>query len=157
MMTEPATNPETKQPGEESTQSVVPCQFCGTANRVDLSRADHGPTCGACSKPILLDRPIKVSTEQFQATVLESPVPVLVDFYADWCGPCRTMAPILDDIARERRGELLVVKVDIDSSSDVAVRYKVRGIPYFGRFDHGELTKTAVGAVGREGLDELIT
>lgn len=134
---------------------MLPCQFCGALNRVETNKFDQGPKCGECSKPFLLDRPIKVTEEQFDATVLRAGIPVLVDFYADWCGPCRMMAPALDEIAREQRGQLLVVKVDTDRSPGISARYNIRSIPFFGRFENGELVKTAVGAVGKAGLRDL--
>lgn len=137
------------------TPVTVPCQFCGTLNRVDLSRLERRPVCGECAKPILLDRPLKVQEDQFDATVLRSPVPVLVDFYADWCGPCRMMAPAVDEIAAEAKGRMLVVKVDTDRAPTLAERYDVRGIPFFARFERGALAETAVGAVGRDGLRAL--
>lgn len=137
------------------TRVTVPCQFCGTLNRVDLGRLDRRPVCGDCAKPILLDRPLRVEEDQFEATVLRSPVPVVVDFYADWCAPCRLMAPVVDEIAGDARGRLLVVKVDTDRAPALTRRYGIRGIPFFGRFEGGELAQTAVGAVGRGELREL--
>ena len=136
-------------------KATVPCQFCGTLNRVDLGRLADRPVCGDCQKPILLDRPVKVEESQFDATVLAAPVPVLVDFYADWCAPCRMMAPVLDDIAQQARGRLLVVKVDTDRSPLVAQRYGVRSIPFFARFERGALAETAVGAIGAGALRQL--
>jgi thioredoxin 1 len=102
-----------------------------------------------------LDRPIKVLEEHFDKTVLESEVPVLVDFYADWCGPCKMMAPFLDEIAADKAGEILVVKVDTDRSPSVSQRYDIKGIPFFGRFENGEMVRNVVGAVGLEGLKKL--
>lgn len=134
---------------------TVPCQFCGKLNRVDKGRLGERPTCGECGKPILLDRPVKVDEAQFDATVLKAPMPVLVDFYADWCGPCRMMAPVLDEIAREAQGRLLVVKVDTDRSPQLAQSYGVRSIPFFARFEGGALAETAVGAVGADALRRL--
>lgn len=134
---------------------TIPCQFCDTLNKIDPDRKDQGPKCAKCSKPFLLDRPIKVSEEHFDKTVLESEIPVLVDFYADWCGPCRMMAPILDEIAHDAAGRLLVVKIDTDSAPGISERYNIRGIPFFGRFENGEMVKTAVGAVGRAELADL--
>ncbi len=136
---------------------TLACQFCGQLNRVDMSRAGQRPKCAECGKPFLLDRPVKVHEEHFEATVLKAEVPVLVDFYADWCGPCRMMAPMLDEIAQERVGKLLVAKVDTDRSPGVSQRYGIRSIPFFGRFERGELVQTAVGAVERETLAKLAT
>jgi thioredoxin 2 len=134
---------------------TLPCQFCTTLNRIDTTKITQGPKCAECGRPFLLDRPIKVEEAAFDAAVLKSDLPVLVDFYADWCGPCRMMAPYLDEIAREQQGRLLVVKVDTDRSPDISARYDIRSIPFFGRFEHGELVKTVVGAVGKAGLKDL--
>ena len=136
---------------------TLPCQFCGKLNRVDAARFAKGPKCAECQRPFLLDRPVKVSEEHFDATVLKSEIPVLVDFYADWCAPCRMMAPHLDEIAHRLRGKLLVAKVDTDRSPSVSAHYNIRSIPFFGRFEHGQLVKTAVGAVGKAGLEDLLS
>jgi thioredoxin 2 len=133
---------------------TLACQFCGKLNTIDMARHDQGPKCADCEKPFLLDRPVKVADENFEATVLKSEVPVIVDFYADWCGPCRMMAPVLDEIAREKAGKILVAKVDTDRFPGVSQRYGVRSIPYFARFENGQVVKSVVGAV-REGLAGL--
>jgi thioredoxin len=125
-------------------------------NKVDLSRHAQGPKCAQCGKPFLLDRPVKVTEEHFDATVLQSEVPVLVDFYADWCGPCKMMAPALDEIAREHAGTVLVAKVDTDAAPGISRRYNIRGIPFFGLFDKGQMVKNAVGAVGKSGLTAML-
>lgn len=137
---------------------TLACQFCDTLNRIDLAKAARQrPKCAECGKPFLLDRPVKVHEDHFDTSVLKAGVPVLVDFYADWCGPCRMMAPVLDEIAAQHAGKLLVAKVDTDRSPRIGQRYGIRSIPFFGRFERGELVKTAVGAVGREGLAALVS
>ncbi len=134
---------------------TIACQFCTTLNKIDLDRHHQRPKCAECGKPFLLDRPVKVDEEHFDATVLQSEVPVLVDFYADWCGPCRMMAPVLDEIANAKAGKLLVAKVDTDRSPKVSQRYGIRSIPFFGRFENGQMVQSVVGAVGRDGLVKL--
>ena len=121
------------------------CSFCSKLNHVDLAKASDRPTCGACSKPMLLDRPVKVAQEDFQRTVLEATVPVLVDFYADWCAPCKMVAPLVDEIAHERVGTMLVVKVDTDRAPDIAQKYEIRSIPTLVVFEKGEEVERSLG------------
>lgn len=137
------------------TKVKLECQFCSRLNAVDLEKFDKGPKCAECGKAFLLDRPVKVSEKHFDATVIRSSVPVIVDFYADWCAPCRTMAPFLDEIAKQYVGHLLVAKVDTERAPAVSQRYNIRSIPYFARFENGKIVKEQVGAVGRAGLQQL--
>ena len=134
---------------------TLACQFCQTLNKIDAARFGDKPKCAECERPFLLDRPVKVLEEHFDQTVLKSELPVVVDFYADWCGPCKMMAPFLDEIARDKAGQILIAKVDTDRSPEVSRRYDIKGIPFFGRFEHGEMVKSLVGAVGKEALEEL--
>lgn len=134
---------------------TLACSSCGKLNRIDVAKAAQRPKCAECSSSFVLDRPVTIEERRFDTTVLKAEVPVLVDFYADWCAPCRAMAPILDEIAQQRVGELLVVKVDTDRAPGISQRYGIRSIPFFGRFENGALVKTAVGAVGRDGLTDL--
>lgn len=135
---------------------TVPCPFCSTLNRVDMARVDDRPKCGECGRPILLDRPIAVGDNDLERVVAESEVPVLVDFYADWCGPCRMMAPVLDEVARDRRGEVLVAKVDTDRNPTMAVRYSIRGIPTLIVFREGVEVARESGAMPRPALEALL-
>lgn len=121
------------------------CGFCGTLNKVDVRRAAERPSCGECNKPMLLDRPVKVAQEDFDRTVLGAGVPVLVDFYADWCGPCKMVAPLVDEIAHDHLGRMLVVKVDTDRAPEVAGRYGIRSIPTIILFRDGEETERSMG------------
>ena len=130
---------------EAKSPVTVRCVFCSKLNRVDLARAAEGPTCGECGKPMLLDRPVKVSQEDFDRTVLGAGAPVLVDFYADWCAPCRMVAPFVDDLAKEHAGRVLVGKVDTDRAPDVALRYGIRSIPTIIVFQDGAEVERSVG------------
>ena len=132
------------------------CPFCLTLNRVDLG-AEGRPICGKCQKPILVDRPVRVEGEDFEKLISDAEVPVLVDFYADWCGPCKMMAPILDDIAKERTGKLLVAKLDTDRNPDLARRFQIQGIPTLIHFRDGEPVARQTGALPRPAIEEMLS
>ncbi len=141
---------------ESARHATVPCIFCDTLNRVDLSKVAHQPKCGSCGKPILLDRPVKVHDGNVQAVLEGTDVPVLIDFYADWCAPCKMMAPVLDEIAGEDVGHLLVVKLNTDANPQSARRWNVRSLPTFMVVRGGEPAGQVVGAVPKARLADLI-
>lgn len=125
---------------------TIRCPFCLTLNRVDIAKAGARAKCGNCGRPILVDRPVKVSPEDFDRTVLEAEAPVLVEFYADWCAPCKIVAPVLDEIAGKQQGKLLVVKLDTDHAPEISQRYGIRGIPTLILFRKGNEVGRTVGA-----------
>jgi thioredoxin len=98
------------------------------------------------------NEPIHVGEDSFDAAVLKSPVPVLVDFWAPWCGPCKMIAPILDEIAREQAGKVLVAKIDVDQNPALAARFNIRGIPTMILFQNGAVKETIVGLTGKQAL-----
>jgi thioredoxin 2 len=133
------------------------CQFCESWNRIDASRAGDRPTCGHCGKPMLLDRPVVLTDDTFERTIAASEIPVLVDFHADWCGPCKQMAPFVDAVAAKYTGRALVAKLDTDHAPHVAQQYGIRGIPTVIVFDHGKEAARQVGAVPQVALEQLLT
>ncbi len=135
---------------------TVPCPFCGTRNRVRAARVDDRPKCGDCARPILLDRPVTVDDATFDGTIAGTEVPVLVDFHADWCGPCRMVAPVIDAIAQARRGRLLVLKVDTDRAQQVAQRFRITGIPTMAVFVGGAEVARQSGAMPRPQLERWL-
>ena len=136
--------------------ATVACLFCETLNRVDLGRLANQPKCGNCGRPILLDRPIAVSDATFEKVTTETSVPVVVDFYADWCGPCKVMAPLLDDAAHRRAGQLLVVKLDTDRNPVTGPRFGIRGIPTLIAFKNGKEVARRVGAIAPSDLEAFL-
>ena len=125
--------------------ATLRCVFCRALNRIGLEEARTGPTCADCARPMLIDRPVKVDAEDFEATVLGAGVPVLADFYADWCGPCKLVVPLLDEIAAEARGRLLVVKIDSDRAAEPCQRYAIRSVPTILLFRDGEEAGRSLG------------
>jgi thioredoxin 1 len=95
----------------------------------------------------------EVTDSNFQAEVLESEVPVLVDFWAPWCGPCRMVAPVVEEIAKERGEALKVVKMNIDDNNETAIAYNVMSIPTLMVFNHGQVAKTVIGAYPKKRLE----
>lgn len=140
----------------ERKRATIRCPFCQSWNRVDLSRAADRPKCGNCSRPLLLDRPLALDDETFARTVEQSEVPVLVDFYADWCGPCKVMAPWVDQLAAARQGTLLVAKLDTDRSQSTARQFDIRGIPTVIVFRDGKEVRRQSGAIPLAALEALV-
>ena len=130
---------------EQHSRVTLRCPFCLTLNAVALGKSGDRPRCGDCAKPLLLDRPVKVSGEDFDRTVLGSEAPVLVDFYADWCAPCKYVAPLMDELAQTHEGTLLVAKVDTDRAPDLSQRLGIRSIPTLILFKEGEEVARSVG------------
>ncbi|MCL1091691.1 thioredoxin TrxA [Shewanella profunda] len=102
------------------------------------------------------DKIIYLSDDSFENDVLKSDLPVLVDFWAEWCGPCKMIAPILDDVAEEYADRITIAKLNVDQNNVSPAKYGVRGIPTLLLFKNGELAATKVGALSKTQLKEFI-
>ena len=99
-----------------------------------------------------MNEPININAASFEKAVLQSPVPVLVDFWAPWCGPCKMIAPVLDEIAREGEGKYRIAKVNVDEEQELAGRFQIRGIPALLFFGGGELKEQVAGVIGKQAM-----
>ncbi len=124
---------------------VVACPACGQKNRTPLARLGAAGQCGKCGGPIDSTKaPVEISSAQaFEALGREAGIPVVVDFWAPWCGPCRTVAPELEKVAAASNGEFLIAKIDTQALPELGDRFNVQSIPTLAVFDHGrEVTRT---------------
>jgi thioredoxin 2 len=132
--------------------AITSCPACGKKNRVPVA-ASGTPTCGVCGAalPWVADATTETFTDATDANV-----PVLVDLWAPWCGPCRMVSPILEQLAAERAGRFKVVKVNVDEEPEVSARFGVQGIPTLLLFEHGELVGRQTGALPAPALGRWI-
>jgi thioredoxin 2 len=131
---------------------LAPCSACGATNRVRRDRLRDDPRCGRCKQPIFPHRPVEASDATFAREVEVSPLPVLVDFWAPWCGPCRLVAPVVEQLAAEHAGRLKVVKVNVDHSPALSARFGVQSIPTLAIFRGGKLVDQVRGALPKAAL-----
>ena len=142
--------------GNDTRPANIVCPACGTLNRVDLARSADRPRCAACRAAIRPDRPIPVTDASFERVIGGTEVPVLVDFHADWCGPCRMMEPILDNFALAQAGRTLLLKLDTDANPRTSARFGIRGIPTMIAFRSGRETGRHTGVADLPVLSRLV-
>jgi thioredoxin 2 len=125
----------------------LPCPHCGATNRLPAARIDEAPNCGKCSQPLLQGQPLDLDDSNFDAVVGATKLPVLVDFWAAWCGPCQMMAPAFKQAGAQLQGRALLVKVNSDDSPGLSQRFGIRSIPTLVRLQGGRETARQSGAV----------
>lgn len=128
---------------------VISCPECGTKNRLKDAMPDQMPVCGKCKKSLPW---VIVGTDISFRRELETSTPVLVDFWAEWCGPCRMVSPVLEDLARDRAGRIKVVKINVDENPATAQQYNIQSIPTMILFKGGQPVETLIGAMSKTAL-----
>ena len=127
------------------------CDVCGATNRVSAKNLADTGRCGSCKAALPPARePLEVGTRDFDEIVREARVPIMVDFWAAWCGPCHAAAPEVNALAREMAGRALILKVDIDAHAELAARFGVQSIPNFVVLRNGQTVFQQPGLVGRQ-------
>jgi len=132
---------------------IAKCQNCGAKNRLKMPPAGQLPACGNCGH----DLPwlVKITDATFNNEINAS-VPVLVDFWAEWCGPCRMISPVLKDLAKELAGKLKIAKLNVDENPVISGEYKVQSIPMLLVFKEGQVVDTFVGAMPKGAMLERL-
>ena len=137
---------------------IVPCPSCSTRNRLAYEKLGEAVQCGQCKQPIKVPQePIEVrSTADFEQLIAKSSLPIVVDYWAPWCGPCRMVAPELQKVATRQAGRAIVVKVNTDELADLGQRFGIRSIPTLAVFGGGKELARESGARPAEAIEALI-
>ena len=125
----------------------ISCAHCGATNRVPAARLAEDPSCGRCGQALLAGEPVELTDANFDAVVGRTGLPVVVDFWAPWCGPCRMMAPAFEQAAARLKGRALLAKVNSDDNPQTAARFGIRSIPTLVRLEGGREVQRRSGAL----------
>ena len=131
-----------------NTSFHIVCPHCHTTNRVQAAQLGSGPDCGQCKEPLFTAHPVPLDEAAFDKHIGRNHIPVLVDFWAPWCGPCRAMAPAFEQAASQLEPQIRLVKVDTEAVPNLAARFNIRSIPTLAMFVGGREIARQPGAMG---------
>lgn len=127
----------------------IVCPACNAVNRIPATRLSDKPRCGQCHKPLFAAQPVELSNDNFQRHVERNGVPLVVDFWAPWCGPCKMMAPAFAEAAAELEPDVRLAKLNTEEAQAIAARFNIRSIPTMVLFRNGEEQARQSGALGK--------
>ncbi len=129
------------------TQHIV-CPGCTAVNRIPVARMADDPKCGKCQQSLFLGKPLELTSSNFQTQISRNDIPVVVDFWAEWCGPCKMMAPAFEQAAAQLEPTARLAKLNTETEQDIAARFRIQSIPTIALFKNGQEVARQAGAVG---------
>ena len=130
----------------------VVCSSCLATNRVPGHKLASGGVCGKCGKPLFNKKPVELTSSNFNKIIANNELPVMVDFWAPWCGPCKMMAPIFEQAAQQLEPDMLLAKLNTENEQSIAARYGIRSIPTIAIFRGGRVVAQQAGAMDLRSL-----
>jgi thioredoxin 2 len=138
------------------TKHIV-CPQCDATNRIPSSRLGDAPKCGKCKQPLFAGEPLALTTANFSQHIVNSDIPIVVDFWAPWCGPCQTMAPAFAQAAQQLEPNYRLVKVDTEAEQALGAQYGIRSIPTLALFKKGKEIARQAGAMSTDDIKRWVT
>ena len=134
----------------------IVCPHCDGVNRVPTAKLAEAPVCGKCRERLFDGHPVELNAGNFNTHIERCDIPVLVDFWAPWCGPCKAIGPVIDELASEFDGKIVIAKMNVDDNPATPGKFGIRAIPTLILFKGGEIVDQITGAVGKSQLQALI-